>query len=237
MREIISHHPKKDGSFQTILNLKYLNEEYFTYHFKMERIKQVIHMTTPNCYLASLDIKDAFYTVPIYEQHKKYLKFLNTGIAYQFEVMPNRYLDAVRVFTKILKPPFSCLGEQGHLSVIYVDDSLLAGDTYKDCLDNIHETKLLPEGLGFHIHSKKSVFLPTQVITFLAFEINTANMTISLTNAKKNNIKNLCANACSNSTLTICQAASLLGILLHHLKLFHMVAFIMSILNKTKLWH
>ena len=158
----------------------------------METIKQFIHMTTPNCYLVSLDIKDAFYTVSIYERHKKYLKFLNTGIAYQFEVMPNGYLDAMRVLTKILKPPFSCLREQGHSSVICADDSLLAGDTYKDCLDNIHDTKLLLEGLGFHIHPKKSVFLPTQVITFLGFEINTANMTISLTKAKKNQIKNLC---------------------------------------------
>ena len=173
---------------------------------KMETIKQVIHMIT---YLASLDIKDAFYTVSIYEQHKKYLKFLNTGIAYQFEVMPNRYLDAVRVFTKILQPPFSCLGEQGHLSVIYVDDSLLAGDTYKDCLDNIHETKLLLE--GFHIHPKKYVFLPTQAITFLGFEINTVNMTISLSNAKKNKIKDLCVTTLSNSTLTISQVANLLG--------------------------
>ena len=91
-------HPKKDGSFRTILNLKYLNEECFTYHFKMETIKQVIHMITPNCYLASLDIKNAFYTVPIFEQHKKYLKFLNSGIPYQFEVMPNGYLDAMSVY-------------------------------------------------------------------------------------------------------------------------------------------
>ena len=125
--------------------------------------------------------------------------------------MPNGYLDAMRVFTKILNSPSSCLREQGHSSVIYVDDSLLAGDTYKDCLDNIHDTKLLLEGLGFHIHPKKSVFLLTQVITFLRFEINTANMTISLTKAKKNKIKNLCVNALSNSTLTICQVASILG--------------------------
>ena len=178
---------------------------------KMETIKQVIHMTTLNCYLASLDIKDAFYTVAIYEQHKKYLKFLNTSIAYQFEVMPNGNLDAMRVFTKILKPPFTCLREQGHSSVIYVNDFLLAGDTYKDWLDNIHETKLLLEGLGFHIHPKKSVFLPTQAITFLGFEINAVNMTITLTNAKKNKIKDLCVTTLSNSTLTICQVASLLG--------------------------
>ena len=176
----------------------------------METIKQVIYMITPNCYLASLDLKDAFYAVSIHEQHKNYLNFFNTGIAYQFEVIPNGYLDAMRVFAKILKPPFSCLREQGHSSVIYVDDSLLAGDTYKDCLDNVHETKLLLEGLDFHIHPKKSVFLPTQIITFLGFEINTVNMTISLTNAKKNKIKDFCVTTLSNPTLTIRQVASLL---------------------------
>ena len=126
-------------------------------------------MITPNYYLAWLDMKDAFYPVLIYEQHKKYLRFLNTSIAYQFKVMQNGYLDAMRVFTKILKPPFSCLREQNHSSVIYVDDSLLAGNTCKDCLDNIHDTKLLLEGLGFYIHQEKSVFSPTQLIIFLAF--------------------------------------------------------------------
>ena len=76
-------------------------------------------------------------------------------------------------------------------------------DIYKDCLDNIHETKLLLEGLGY--------FLPTQVIAFLGFEVNTVNMAISLTNAKKNKIKDLCVTTLSNPTLTIRQVASLLG--------------------------
>ena len=75
-------------------------------------------------------------------------------------------------------------------------------DIYKDCLDNIHETKLLLEGLGY--------FLPTQVIAFLGFEVNTVNMAISLTNAKKNKIKDLCVTTLSNPTLTIRQTASLL---------------------------
>ena len=105
---------------------------------------------------------------------------------------------------------YSLSAPEDHSSAIYADDYLLAGDTYKDCLDNIHETKLLLETLSFYIHPKKSVFLPTQVITFIGFEINTTNKTISLTNAKKNKIKNLCVNALRNSTLTIHQVASLL---------------------------
>ena len=55
------------------------------------------------------------------------------------------------------------------------------------------------------------MFLPTQVITFVGYEINTVDMTISLTNAKKNKIKDLCITTLNNSILTICQVASLLG--------------------------
>ena len=99
--------PKKDGSFRTILNLKYLNLECETYHFKMESIKQVIHMIKPFSYLASLDIKDAFYAVPIHKSHRKYLKFMWLSIAFVYNVMPNGYADAMRIFTKLLKPIFS----------------------------------------------------------------------------------------------------------------------------------
>ena len=66
---------KKDGSYR-LLNFKKLNQNCETAHFKMESMKQVMHMIKPNMYLASLDIKDAFYTVPIYEPHRKYLKFM-----------------------------------------------------------------------------------------------------------------------------------------------------------------
>ena len=84
-------------------------------------------MIKPNVYLASLDIKDAFYTVPIYEPHRTYLKFMLLNKPYQFIVMPNGYLDAMRVLNKILNPPFCWL------SVVYLDDTLLAGEAYQEC--------------------------------------------------------------------------------------------------------
>ena len=65
--------PKKDGTYRTILNLKKLNKECDTKHFKMESLKQAIHMVRPNAFLASIDIKDAFYSVPINDSHKNTL--------------------------------------------------------------------------------------------------------------------------------------------------------------------
>ena len=91
----------------------------------------------------------------------------------------------MRVFTKVLIPAFSYLREIGYLSVVYVDDFYLQGETFKECLQNITETvKLLPS-LGFTIHSEKSVLKLTQKLTFLVFVLNSKTMTLTLTDAKK----------------------------------------------------
>lgn len=99
---------KKDGmSYRTIFSLKSQ-----TQHFKIESIKQVTNMITPGFYMVSLDIKDAFYYVPINENHRKFRKFSWQGVAYLFKAMPNGYIDAMRVFTKILKTVFEYLREK-----------------------------------------------------------------------------------------------------------------------------
>ena len=86
--------------------------------------------------------------------------------------MPNDYSDAMRIFTKILKPVFGHLRNQGHISVIFVDDSYLQGDTKHDCMDNINATIDFLSSLGFSIYTGKSVLIPTQKIEFLGFLID-----------------------------------------------------------------
>ena len=53
----------------------------------------------------------------------------------QYLDMPNRYSDAMRVFTKMLKPPFATLQKQNFISVIFVDDSYLQGNTMGEYLE------------------------------------------------------------------------------------------------------
>ena len=93
---------KKDGSYRTILSLKYLNEECYTQHFKMESIRCAIYMINPGMFFASLDITDAFYSIPVHKTHQKFFKFLLKGKVFQSDAMPNEYVDAMRVFNKIL---------------------------------------------------------------------------------------------------------------------------------------
>ena len=62
---------KPDSSCRLILNPKYLNEDTQYIHFKMETLQPVLSLITPGCYLASLDMKDPYYSVPIQLDHTK----------------------------------------------------------------------------------------------------------------------------------------------------------------------
>ena len=150
---------KKDGHFRTILNLKYLNTYCETSHFKLESIKNATNLMREGCFMGSLDIQDAFYSIKVSTEHRKFLKFMFQNTAYQFNCMPNGYREAMRIFTKILKIPFAKLRKLGIETVVYVDDTLILGNTYEECLSNIEVTKSLLEGLGFFIHPQKSVLI------------------------------------------------------------------------------
>ena len=67
---------KLDGSCRLILNLKNLDEDMSYIHLKIETLQSVVSLITPGCYLASLDLKDAYYSVPIHPDHTKFLKFI-----------------------------------------------------------------------------------------------------------------------------------------------------------------
>ena len=138
----------------------------------MESINNVLNIIRRNVYMSSIDLKDAFFSVPIHSTHQKYLKFTFDNL-FQFTCMPNGYGSAMRVFTKISRVPFGHLRSLGHNSVVYVDDSYLQGDTYQACLDNILDTiKLLELELGFVIPTEKSVLTPNQTIVYLDFIIS-----------------------------------------------------------------
>ena len=182
--------PKKDGSIRLILNLKQLNESVENYHFKMDNIHTVLKLISHNCWMASLDLKDAYYSVPIHADSQKFFKFSYKGNLFQFIAFPNGLSSCPRKFTKLLKPALAKLRLQGHI-IIYIDDLLLIGHSYNECIETLIETLMLLERLGFVIHPSKSVLIPVQEITFLGFLINSRSMTIRLTDEKKENLISL----------------------------------------------
>ena len=151
----------------------------------METLRLVLSLITPGCYLASLNLKDAYYSVPIHPDHTKFLKFIWKNQLCKFLVLPNSLCCSPRKFTKLMKAPIAILRLDGHIIAIYVDDLINVGLTFDECVENLIASIKLLNSLGFIIYPDKSISLPKQEITFLGFNINSQEMEITLTETKK----------------------------------------------------
>ncbi len=158
----------------------------------METLKTAINLMTKDCYFGSVDISDAFYSIPIDCKDRKYFRFWHKGQKYQFTALVMGMTTAPRVFTKVLKPVFASLRAKGHISTAYIDDSCLQGHSYDSCLANIDDTVELMDSLGLTIHPSKSCFQPSQTIEFVGFILCSKTMTVKLTTKKVQSIITLC---------------------------------------------
>ena len=52
--------------------------------FKIETLKTVAKLIVRGCWLYSLDLVDAYYSIPVHEDLRKYLRFEFDGKLYQY---------------------------------------------------------------------------------------------------------------------------------------------------------
>ena len=66
---------KQDGSHRFILNLKQFNLCVQHIHFKMEGLSDVLNMMRPGIWMASVDLRDAYYSIFVHEEDQKFFSF------------------------------------------------------------------------------------------------------------------------------------------------------------------
>ena len=203
--------PKKSGGLRVILDLSDLNEFVLKHHFKMDNIHTVAQLLSPNCYMASIDLQDAYYTISIDAGFRKYLRFPWQGHLWQYKALPNGLSSAPRLFTKMLKPILASLREAGHIVVGYLDDIILIGESESQVESAVRATIQAFSELGFKIHFQKSEFKPTQKIKFLGFTVNSTEMTIKLPDDKVQNIREECVQLLNQPKPTVRHVAHVIG--------------------------
>ena len=169
---------KSDGSYRFVINLKKLNKFVKTSHFKMEDGKTASLLLSKNDFLRKLDLQNAYYSFPIHESCRKYLRFEFNSQLYEFTCLPFGLSVAPWVFTKILKPAANYLRRMSHKSVFYLDDILCMSSSYENCTKNMNmHIQKLPS-LGFLINYKKSILIPITSIKFLGIKYNLVSVFI-----------------------------------------------------------
>ncbi|KZS10356.1 Uncharacterized protein APZ42_025183 [Daphnia magna] len=68
--------PKSSGGWRPILNLKKLNSFVRYEHFKMEGMESIKYLICKNDWLVKVDLRDAYFTVPLAAKHQKFVRLL-----------------------------------------------------------------------------------------------------------------------------------------------------------------
>lgn len=63
------------GTHRVILNLKVLNENVTHQHLKMDTLSSAIRFIKPDSYMASVTLRDAYYSVPVALDDRRFLRF------------------------------------------------------------------------------------------------------------------------------------------------------------------
>ena len=125
---------KTDGGNRPVISLKHLNSFIPYQHFKMERLNLLQNMLQKGDYMCKLDLKDAYFCVPLKKESRKYVRFQWEGTLYEFLCLCFGLGPAPLIFTKILKVPISLLRRLQIRVIIYLDDMLLMSQTLEELL-------------------------------------------------------------------------------------------------------
>lgn len=180
---------KKDGTARVIFNLKELNDFVKHVHFKMSTIKEVLSLLQENCFFITIDFKDAYFSVRIQSEDRKWLRFMWKNQSFQFTCLPQGLTSAPRIFTKLLKPILSHLRKLGILIVCYIDDCILLASSAQVLEQNAMYALQTFDSVGLTVNVNKSILSPTQEVEFLGIILNSVAMTASLPSRRKESIK------------------------------------------------
>ena len=204
---------KKDGGNRPVVNVMDLNRNIPYQHFKMEGLFLLKEMLLPGDKMCKIDLKDAYFAIPLSVKSRKYVRFQWKGLLYEFCCLCFGLSPAPLVFTKLLKVPISLLRKLNVRIIIYLDDMLLMASSLEDLLMARDTLIFILQHLGFLINIKKSYLEPTSTLEFLGVIADFGEMTLSFPKEKLLKVQNRCQEIrkLEKGKVTVSELSTLIG--------------------------
>jgi len=82
-------------------------------HFKMDGSEMIKDLLRKEDWMCTLDLKDAYLSVAIVQEHQRFLRFIWNGRIFEFTCLPFGLCSAPRIFMKLLHLVMAHLRKQG----------------------------------------------------------------------------------------------------------------------------
>ena len=170
-----------------MIDLSHLNEFVLETPFKMETVASVLLSIREGNFLASIDLKDSYFQIPVHQSPRKLLRFLSGGVIYQFKALCFGLSTAPQVFTRVFAVVSAWAHSHGIRLLRYLDDWLVLASSETVAKKNVQDLLSLCHFLGIALNGEKSDLDPSQTANYLGMTIDTGAARIfpSLARVKK----------------------------------------------------
>jgi len=205
-----------NGKERLILDLRHVNKYVEKRKFKFESVPEAIQYISGQGFMIKFDLRSGYHHVNIHPDHQKYLGFLwsfnGRPRYFVFRCLPFGLSVAGHVFSKVLRPLVKHWRSQAYRMVVYLDDGWGFSESFDACF-NLSETvrkDLISAGL--FINDEKSIWVPTQKLTWLGFVWDTKHLLLQIPDEKLSTFKDDVSNLHLNmSKLTPRKLAKITG--------------------------
>ena len=160
---------KATGGWRPVIDLSPLNGFVRQTPFKMETVASVLLSVWEGDFLASVDLKDAYFQIPVHRSSRNLLCFTSEGTVYQFKVLCFGLSTAPWVFAAV-----SAWAHSRRIRLLwYLDDWLVLASSEAVARQHVRELLSLCQSQGIVINDEKSDLVPSQSATYLGMTIDT----------------------------------------------------------------
>lgn len=144
--------------------------------FRMLRTVEMLQAISPGEWFTSIDLKDAYFHVPIAAVHQQFLRFAFQGRHYQFRVLPFGLSLSPRVFSRCVAAALAPLQADGLKILPYLDDWLICAPSHAQAVQDTRTVLTHVKRLGLRVNLAKSNLVPTQQTVFLGVALDSLTM-------------------------------------------------------------
>ena len=166
---------KATGGWRPVIDLSPLNGFIRQTPFKMETAATVLSSVRKGDFMASIDLKDAYFQIPVHRNYRKFLRFVCKGVVYQFKVLCFGLSTAPQVFTRVFELVSKWAHSQGIRLIRYLDDWLVLADSRLTLERNVGLILHLCSDLGIVVNREKSDLTPSQQVKHLGMLIDSVS--------------------------------------------------------------
>ena len=146
------------------------------------------HLVQKDDFLFKFDIKSGYHHVDIHPSDQKYLGFswTSNGVTkyYYFTVLPFGLSTGPFIFTKLMRPLVAYWRAQAIRICCYLDDGLGASQPYSKAVVVAEMVRNTSLAAGFVISEEKSVWQPTEWISWLGIDYDSKENVFKITETR-----------------------------------------------------